>query len=104
LAFLDAHELSFVSVDGAGYPPVAATTSDLGVMRLYGHNPGNWTDEEMPQAERFAYRYSDVELRALVPRVCQLADGADEVHVIFANTWRDDAVANAADLAAILRD
>lgn len=102
LAFLDAHEMSFVCVDGASYPSVVATTSELGVLRLYGRNPGNWEDEELAIAERFAYSYSDEELRALVPRVRELADGAAEVHVIFANTWRDDAVTNAARLAALL--
>jgi uncharacterized protein YecE (DUF72 family) len=102
LAFLEDHDLAFVCVDRAGFPPVVASTSELAVVRFMGHNPGDWDDEEMPIAQRFAYRYSSDELRAWVPKVRELAAVSDEVHALFANVWRDDAVVNAEELQSLL--
>jgi len=39
-----------------------------------------------------------------VPKVLRLAESAAEVHVLFANTQRDHAVANAAELLTALRE
>jgi uncharacterized protein YecE (DUF72 family) len=102
LAFLEDHGLGFVCVDAFHARPVAATTTDLAVVRLHGHNPGDWHDPDLDPAARFAYRYSQDELTALVARVHQLAAVTDEVHVLFANTYRDFAVTNATELVALL--
>jgi uncharacterized protein YecE (DUF72 family) len=92
LAFLDDLGLGFVCVDGhAGLPPVLATSSDVAVVRLYGPN-GEW-----------GARYEADEVAAWAPRVLRLAESAAEVHVLFANTVRDHAVANAAELLTTLR-
>ncbi|HMC52588.1 MAG TPA: DUF72 domain-containing protein, partial [Acidimicrobiales bacterium] len=106
LGFLEDHDLAFVCADGPaqaeGRPPVVATTSDLAVVRMEGRNPGDW-DADVDMAQRFAYRYPLVELQEWVPRVAALAASAPDVHVLLANCWRDDAVMNAAELAALLR-
>lgn len=103
LSFLEEEELAFVCVDAAGAPPVVATTSDLAVVRFHGQSHGDWDDPTLTPEERWAYRYSPTELGAWVPTVQELAGVADEVHVLFANVYRDFAVANAAELAALLR-
>ena len=102
LGFLEEHGLGFVCVDTAEGPPVVATTGDLAVVRFPGRNPGRWDVPDMDMVERFAYRYPTEELSAWVAPVRELADSAEEVHVLFANTFRDDAVTNAAELAALL--
>jgi len=92
LALLDDLGLGFVCVDGhAGLPLVLATSSDVAVLRLYGAN-GEW-----------GARYEPDEVEAWAPRVVRLAEGADEVHVLFANTVRSNAVENAAELLSSLR-
>jgi len=101
LSFLEDHDLGFVCVDAFGAPPVVATTSDLAVVRFHGRNPGDWEDPDMWLPERFAYRYSEAELAGWAPRLADLAAATDEVHAIFANTWRDDAVVNAEQMTRL---
>jgi uncharacterized protein YecE (DUF72 family) len=102
LSFLEDHDLCFVCVDSAHAPPVVACTSELAFVRFHGRNPGDWEDPELTLAERYAYRYSREELSAWVPKIRDLAASAEEVHVLFANAYRDLAVVNASELAALL--
>lgn len=92
LSLLDDLGLGFVCVDGhAGLPPMLATSSDVAVVRLYGPG-GEW-----------GARYEPSEVAEWAPRVLHLAESADEVHVLFANTVRDHAVLNAAELLDAVR-
>ncbi len=102
LAFLEEQELAFVCADSVEVPPVVATTTGVAVVRLGGRNPGDWVHPDLTLAERYAYRYSSAELRSWASKVGQLADAADEVHVLFANAYRDFAVRNATELAALV--
>ena len=116
LAFLEDHDLAFVCVDGSvGLSPVVAATAELSVVRFVGRRP----PPEPPPAESdteavadeepdhwhwpWPYRYSDDELAGWVPSVQELAESSRDVHLIFANTWRDDAVDNAVSLSRLLR-
>ena len=105
LEFLAAHQLPYVCVDmPQGYrdsiPPVlAATASDLAVVRLHGHSP-NWTSRDIH--ERFGYRYTGEELTEWAPKVRALARDAEVTHVLFNNCYRDNAQANARQLADLL--
>jgi uncharacterized protein YecE (DUF72 family) len=94
LAFLEAHELAYVCLDGHDLPPVVASTADVAVVRFLGRDPDPW--------ESSGYRYSTDELRQWEPKLRVLAEGADVVHVLFSNTWRDCAVTNAEELQALL--
>ncbi|HEX3389733.1 MAG TPA: DUF72 domain-containing protein [Streptosporangiaceae bacterium] len=106
LDFLTRHRLPYVSVDmPQGYrdsiPPVlAATASDLAVVRLHGHSE-KWDSKDIH--ERFGYRYSDGELEEWAPRIAALARDAQETHVLFNNCYRDYAQANARQLAGLLK-
>lgn len=102
LAFLEDNHLAFVCVDSVEVPPVVATTADVAVVRLDGRNPGDWEHPDLSLAQRYAYRYSPAELRAWAAKIEQLAEGSHEVHVLFANGFRDFAVRNAAELAALV--
>lgn len=103
LGFLEDIGLGFVCVDRAPDEgrPVVAATGDVALVRFPGRNPGNWEEPELEIGERYAYRYTDEELAPWVPALHELAASAD-VHVVFSNTYRDDAVANAADLLRLL--
>jgi uncharacterized protein YecE (DUF72 family) len=78
--------LALVCVDGARATPVVAATTGLAVVRFAGRRPGRWS---------WPYRYSPSELGPWVDRVRALGEGADDVHVLFANCHADDAVAGA---------
>lgn len=96
LAFVcvDAPENSRLRLHGA-----SATTSDIAVLRLSGRREfdhGEWV------ADWRGYRYGAEELRGLSRRIHHLASGAKEVHVLVSTCWRDDAVANAQALTALL--
>ena len=79
-----------------------AATSSLAVVRFHGHNNVTWDMSGISAAERFAYRYTEDELRAWVPRITELAASSHEVHVLMNNCYRDYAVDNAAQLAELL--
>ena len=106
LDFLASNRLPYVCVDMPqghrdSIPPVlAATASDLAVVRLHGHS-ATWDSKDIH--ERFGYRYSDRELEEWAPRIAGLAGETQETHVLFNNCYRDYAQVNARQLAALLR-
>jgi uncharacterized protein YecE (DUF72 family) len=107
LELLKRHGLAYVCVDepqgfDTSVPPVLATTADLAVVRMHGHNQENWEKKNISTTERFRYLYSQQELEAWVPRIQGLASQARETHVVFNNCYRDYGVRNAAQLAALL--
>jgi uncharacterized protein YecE (DUF72 family) len=106
LAFLREHNLPFVCVDmpqgfRSSVPAVAeATSPDLAVVRFHGRDPEAWQKKTV--TERFRYLYSEKELAEWVPKLEHLTAQAREVHTLMNNCYRDQAVTNAAQLAALL--
>jgi uncharacterized protein YecE (DUF72 family) len=105
LDFLTGHGLSYVCVDmpqgfPSSIPPVLAATSDLAVTRFHGHNNAEWESKSVQR--RFAYLYSDEELRGWAPRITKLASEAQTTHVLMNNCYRDYAQRNAARLTELL--
>jgi uncharacterized protein YecE (DUF72 family) len=97
--------LTTVVVDAppkSGLPTVVAATAPLAVVRFHGRNDENWDRKGISAAERFRYLYDRRELRAWVPTVEELAQEADEVHVLMNNCYQDYGVRNAADLRDLL--
>ncbi|MFI7607701.1 DUF72 domain-containing protein [Micromonospora sp. NPDC049366] len=104
LAFLREHRLPYVCVDmpqghRSSVPPVLAATADLAVVRFHGHSD-KWTSTDIH--EKFGYRYSDRELRDWAPRLRELADSAEQTHVLMNNCYRDYATTNAQTLKGLL--
>jgi uncharacterized protein YecE (DUF72 family) len=107
LKLLEDLGLAYVSVDEpqgfpSSTPPVVACTSELAVLRLHGHNAETWEKPNITAAERFRYLYSEDELHGWVDPVRSLAEQAERVHVLMNNCYRDYAVRNARQLAALL--
>lgn len=102
IALLEEHDIAFVAADAPGIPPVTAVTSEVAVVRLHGQPHPDWAHLPLRAGWRYESRYSSDELRAWVPRIVDLAASASEVHVLFVNTFRDHAVANAEEMAALL--
>jgi uncharacterized protein YecE (DUF72 family) len=107
LELLEQLGLAYVSVDEpqgfpSSTPPVVASTAQLAVIRLHGHNAETWEKPNITAAERFRYLYSEDELRGWVQPVRTLAENAEQVHVLMNNCYRDYAVRNAWQMAALL--
>jgi len=109
LSFEREHRLVNVIVDepqgfSSSIPPVwEVTRPDLAIVRLHGRNRDTWEKKGLATAaERFDYRYSSAEMKALAAPVAELGRRAGTVHVLFNNCYRDHAQANAAELAAML--
>lgn len=107
LELLEQRGITYVCVDGpqgfaSSVPPRLAVTADLAVLRFHGHNTDTWEADGITAAERFAYRYSDAELKDWAPRVGELAGDAAETHVVFNNCYRDYGVVNARRLGELL--
>jgi uncharacterized protein YecE (DUF72 family) len=105
LDFLTSYGLPYVCVDmpqgfTSSIPPVVAATSDLAVVRFHGHNADEWESGSVQR--RFAYLYSDEELRTWAPKLTELAQHAETTHVLMNNCHRDYAQQNAAALAALV--
>jgi uncharacterized protein YecE (DUF72 family) len=106
LDFLEGHGLPYVCVDmpqgfTSSIPPVLAATSDLALIRFHGHNADEWESGSVQR--RFAYLYSEKELKAWAPKIEKLASEAKETHVLMNNCHADYAQRNARELAELLR-
>ena len=64
------------------------TDPRLAYLRLHGRDAKAYLTGKTV-AERFHYDYSDAELDEIAGRARHLAEGADEVHVVFNNNARD---------------
>jgi uncharacterized protein YecE (DUF72 family) len=106
LALLEREGLVFVCVDEPqgfdnSVPPLVAATADIAVVRFHGRNADTWEDRSLTAAERFAYRYDEGELAEWVPNLKRLASSARETHALMNNCYRDYAVDNGRQLAAL---
>ena len=106
LDFLRTYGLPFVVVDmpqghASSVPPVvAATTSDLAVVRFHGHS-NKWDSRNI--YERFGYLYDDSELESWAPKIRDLGGQVRETHVLLNNCYRNYAQLNARQLAHLVR-
>jgi uncharacterized protein YecE (DUF72 family) len=106
LDFLRSYSLPYVCVDmpqghRSSVPPVAAATApDLAVVRFHGHSD-KWDSRDI--YERFGYLYEPEELQPWVPKLQELAQQAQETHVLLNNCYRNYAQTNARQLADLLQ-
>ena len=105
---LRAHDISLTVVDepqlGNGSVPTVleVTKPELVITRFHGRNDQKWYARVKRTAERFDYFYTEDELREWAPNVLQLAESAQELHLLFNNNAQDYAVRNARQLRMIL--
>jgi len=100
LQFLRSNDLPFVCVDEpqgfkSSVPPVAETTSDIGLVRFHGRNSETWEKRGISAAERFNYLYNEEELKPWAAKISAMAKDTGEMHVLFNNCHQDKGVVNA---------
>src|SRR4029078_8749304 len=89
----------------SGVPPeVAATSSDLALVRFHGRNAATWEAKNITPAERFRYLYSRDELSEWGPPVREGSGQAKETHLMFNNCYANYGTTNAREIAALLAD
>ena len=84
--------------------PAALTTSPVGYVRLHGRNYQNWFREKAPRDERYNYLYSFDELDPWLKRIKEVAKETRETYVITNNHFRGQAVVNAVEIEAALKE
>jgi len=84
--------------------PAALTTSPVGYVRLHGRNYQNWFREKAPRDERYNYLYSLDELDPWLKRIKEVAKETRETYVITNNHFRGQAVVNAVEIEAALKE
>lgn len=110
LAFLRDHDLPYVIVDEPqglpnSVPPIAAVTaSSLAVVRFHGRRDDMWNRRGVSVADKYRYLYDRDELASWVPRVLDVAERADETHIVFNNCYANYGTTNALEMGAMLAE
>jgi len=108
MQFLRSSGLTYVSVDepqfpnGTTIPPIAEATTNIAYIRFHGRNTVNWFKKGITVAERFDYLYSNQELSEWVPKIKELANQTDQVHLMFNNCMNTYPIQNARDITDML--
>lgn len=107
LTFLRHRGIGLVCVDEpqglkSSVPPVAEATAGFGMVRFHGRNTDNWERKGTPPDEIFNYLYDETELAEWAPRIREMAENTEEVHVIFKNKHADFPVRNALQMKKLL--
>jgi uncharacterized protein YecE (DUF72 family) len=101
--FLRKNGLGFCIVDEPKIPRlmpyVNLTTSDIGYLRLHGRNK-DWF--KLSKEERVNYKYSDEELKQLLPDIKESAKKTRRFFIIFNNNFNGYAVKDAERLRHLL--
>jgi uncharacterized protein YecE (DUF72 family) len=104
LLFLSRHDVTFCCVDmpqghATSVPPILAVTAQPALVRFHGHSE-RWATGD--KQEKFRYAYEDKELAGWAERLAELAEEADQLHVLLNNCCGDQAPRDAARLARLL--
>jgi uncharacterized protein YecE (DUF72 family) len=83
-------------------PYTNAVTNDRAYLRLHGRNEKGWLLNGLDT--RYDYLYNDREVREITRRLAVLSRKSSHITVIFNNTTGGKAVANAMQLASVLRE
>ncbi|MFC4076215.1 DUF72 domain-containing protein [Salinithrix halophila] len=112
LSFLEKENLIHVLCDepqaGIGTVPIVTAVTHPGqaLVRFHGRNREGWNQSGRSNEEwrnvRYAYRYSDEELKEWVSRVETLKQEADQITLLFNNNSRGDAAPNAKRMTELL--
>src|SRR5882672_7538733 len=84
--------------------PAAVTTGQVGYVRLHGRNYQDWFREKAPRDDRYNYLYSLEELEPWITRIKEIAEKTREAYVITNNHFRGQAVVNALEIKATLKE
>jgi uncharacterized protein YecE (DUF72 family) len=108
LNFLRDHALPYVIVDEPqglpnSVPPVPVVTApNLAIVRFHGRRDDMWNRRGVSVVDKYRYLYDRDELASWVPHVLDVAERADETHVVFNNCYANYGTTNALEMSALL--
>jgi uncharacterized protein YecE (DUF72 family) len=106
LNFLRKHELACVTVDEPrtdnAVPFEPNVTTEIAYFRFHGRNIENWVKKGIETSLRFAYLYSDEELKEFVPSIRAIEESAEQTFMMFNNCYQNFAIQNARRLRELL--
>jgi len=108
LAFLRDHALPYVIVDEPqglpnSVPPIAAVTAPrLAIVRFHGRRDDMWNRRGVSVADKYRYLYDRDELASWVPRVLEVAENAEDTHIVFNNCYANYGTTNALEMSEML--
>ena len=107
--FLRKNQIIHVVADEPQYgtlatvPFIPQTTSDMAYFRLHGRNKENWLKKGIETSLRYAYEYSDEELKEFISHIQTSAKMAKETFVMFNNCHGAYAMRNAERMKILLK-
>jgi uncharacterized protein YecE (DUF72 family) len=99
--FLRKHQIIYVVADEPQYDSLATVpfvphlTTDSAYFRFHGRNKENWLKKGIETSLRYAYLYSEGDLKEFVPTIQSIDKRAKEVHAMFNNCHGGFAMKNA---------
>jgi uncharacterized protein YecE (DUF72 family) len=87
----------------ATVPFVPQTTADVAYYRFHGRNKENWLKKGIETSLRYAYEYSDEELKEFAPHVQTSAKMAKQAYAMFNNCHGGSAMRNAEKMRVMLK-
>ena len=106
--FLRDIQVGFCNVDqpqvSYSIGPTKKATSRTGYLRLHGRNAKEWFREGAGRDARYDYLYNEFEIFEITERIRQISKEAEETYVITNNHYRGQAVCNALEIKAKLRE
>jgi uncharacterized protein YecE (DUF72 family) len=110
LTILERHGLAYVVADEPQYgtlatvPFLPAVTTDTAYFRFHGRNRDNWLRRGIATSLRYAYAYSDEELKEFIPALGEADRQAKQTYAMFNNCFRGNATTNAERLKVLLSE
>ena len=108
--FLRKNRITYVIADEPQYgnlatvPFVPRLTTDTAYFRFHGRNKENWLKKGIETSLRYAYLYSDEELKEFVPPIKSIGKRAKVVYALFNNCHGGFAMKNAIRLKELVRE
>jgi uncharacterized protein YecE (DUF72 family) len=109
LSFLRDNGLHYVTADEPQFgdlrtvPYLPGSTGDIAYIRFHGRNRENWFRKGIETALRYAYEYSDEELRGFVPSIRDVAEKTKVTYVMFNNCYMASAIKNALRMKELVK-
>jgi uncharacterized protein YecE (DUF72 family) len=97
--------LAYIDLPAAwNHPPLwHEPTGPIGYLRLHGRNASTWFRKEAGRDEKYDYLYSQSELDVLATRARRIESASEQSFAITNNHFGGKAVANAIELAWLMR-
>ena len=108
LDFLRKHQLTYIAADEPQYgnlatvPFVPEATTEIAYFRFHGRNKENWLKRGIETSLRFAYLYSDEELKEFIPSIRSVDKRATVTYSMCNNCHGGFAMKNALRLKELL--